>query len=339
MAGRTASEDGITESRSRFVGSECRPHLTVAIIEIMTPHATVVITTRNRKEDLRRAIQSCLEQDTDIEVLVFDDASTDGTSDMVQREFPNVRLLRTEQRVGYIALRNRGFEIANGEIVFSIDDDARFTDRSTVRQALQAFAEDATLGALALRYTEPNRTARQGYMPEVPSGTQLRNYIGCAHAIRVDAVKKMGGYREYLVHQGEERDLCLRMLDAGYAVRYLPTPPIIHEPNQVRDHSRLFYLGHRNTFLFDILNVPLPSLLWRLPADIVLLIKHRITLRALPLRIMNTIRSLAACLWFLPKRAPVSRETYRLYKSLPTHGAVDPRVLHSPSPTAGVGES
>jgi GT2 family glycosyltransferase len=303
----------------------------------MTPQATVVITTRNRKEDLQRAIQSCLEQDTDIEVLVFDDASTDGTSDMVQREFPNVRLLRTEQRVGYIALRNRGFEIANGEIVFSIDDDARFTDPSTVREALQAFAEDETLGALALRYTEPNRTARQGYMPEVPSGTQLRNYIGCAHAIRVDAAKKMGGYREFLVHQGEERDLCLRMLDAGYSVRYLNSPPIVHEPSPIRDHNRLAYLGHRNTFLFDVINVPFPNVVGRLSADVLLLLKHRITLRTFPSRVYNTFRSLVACLWFLPRRAPVSRETYRLYKSLPTHGAVDPRVLHSP--TVGVGES
>jgi hypothetical protein len=303
----------------------------------MTPHATVVITTRNRKEDLQRAIQSCLEQDTDIEVLVFDDASTDGTSDMVQREFPNIRLLCSEQRVGYIALRNRGFEIANGEIVFSIDDDARFTDPSTVRQALQAFAEDATLGALALRYTEPNRTARQGYMPEVPSGTQLRNYIGCAHAIRVDAAKKMGGYREYLVHQGEERDMGIRMLQAGYCVRYLNSPPIIHDPSSIRDNSRMDYFGYRNTFLFDILNVPLPSLLYRLPLDTVLLLKHRLTFLDMPYRLTNTLRSLVACLWFVPLRAPVSRKTYGLYNSLPTHGAVDPRVLRSP--TAGVGES
>jgi glycosyltransferase involved in cell wall biosynthesis len=317
--------------------NECRRDLTVAIIEIMAPQATIVITTRNRKEDLRRAIQSCLEQDADIEVLVFDDASTDGTSEMVQREFPNIRLLCTEERVGYIALRNRGFQIANGEIVFSIDDDARFTDPSTVREALQAFAEDTALGALALRYTEPNRTAMQGYMCEVPSGNRLRNYIGCAHAIRVNAAKNLGGYREYFVHQGEERDLSIRMLHAGYSVRYLNSPPIIHEPSSIRDNSRMNYFGYRNTFLFDILNVPLPSLLYRLPLDVVLLIKHRLTLFNMPWNLMNTFRSLAACVWFVPRRAPVSRETYRLYKSLPTHGAVDPRVLRRP--TAEVGES
>jgi glycosyltransferase involved in cell wall biosynthesis len=337
MAGRTASEDGITESRPRFVVNECRRYLTLETHEIMAPQATVVITTRNRKEDLRRAIQSCLGQDTDIEVLVFDDASTDGTSEMVQRDFPKVRLITIKKRSGLIVLRSRGFWEAQTPIVFSIDDDARFTDPSTVREALKAFTEDATLGALALRYTEPNRTARQGYMREVPSGTQLRNYIGCAHAIRVDVAKKLGGYREYLVHQGEERDLSIRMLHAGYSVRYLNSPPIVHEPSPIRDHNRLAYLGHRNTFLFDVINVPFPNVVGRLSADVLLLLKHRITLRTFPSRVYNTFRSLVACLWFLPKRAPVSRETYRLYKSLPMHGAVDPRVLRSP--TAGVGES
>jgi glycosyltransferase involved in cell wall biosynthesis len=291
------------------------------------PEATVVITTRQRKTDLRKAIESCLSQDADIEVLVFDDASEDGTADMVAQEYPSVRLFCMDDRKGYIVLRNLGFAEARSPFVFSIDDDAYFSHPSTVRLALNAFADDGATGAIALQYFEPNRTPKQRYMALTPNGECLRSFDGCAHAIRVDIAQQLGGYREFLVHQGEERDLCIRMLEKGYSVKYLQTPPIVHNPSPVRDHSRLAYLGHRNTFLFDILNVPLPSLLWRFPADVILLLKHRITLRALPGRIANTVRALVACFWFLSKRDPVSVATYTAYSRLSMHGPVAPSLL------------
>ena len=65
--------------------------------------ATVVITTRNRKELLRDAITSTLAQQEQVEIIVMDDASTDGTGEMVRAEFPMVRLVhrgRGRQRGG-----------------------------------------------------------------------------------------------------------------------------------------------------------------------------------------------------------------------------------------------
>jgi glycosyltransferase involved in cell wall biosynthesis len=294
---------------------------------MIPPEATIVITTRQRKTDLRKAIESCLSQDLNIEVLVFDDASEDGTADMVMQEYPSVRLFRMQDRKGYIVLRNLGFAEARSPYVFSIDDDAHFSHPSTVRLTLNAFANDDATGAIALQYFEPNRTPKQRYMAETLSGARVRSYVGCAHAIRVDVARQLGGYREFLVHQGEERDLCIRMLEKGYSVKYLQTPPIVHNPSPVRDHSRLAYLGHRNTFLFDVLNVPLPSLIWRFPADVFLILKHRITLRALPGRIANTVKALVACFWFLSKRDPVSAATYAAYSRLPMHGPIAPSIF------------
>lgn len=292
--------------------------------------ASIVITTRNRADVLRRALLSCQAQrGVPVEVLVFDDASSDDTERLVTTEFPEVRYFRNAAPTGYIVLRNRGFREARGEFVFSIDDDAWFSDPLTVSQTVKAFEQHADAVAIALRFTEPQRRDSQGFMQPTDDGTELRTYVGCAHALRRDEVLQQGGYREYLIHQGEERDLCLRLMESGHTVRFLNSAPIVHEPSPQRDHTSLRYLGLRNTFLFDIVNVPLPDVLLRLPADVVLLAKHRLTFREAPLRAWNILRALAATARRAIDRRPVSRRTWKRYRSLRRHGAMHVSVLPS----------
>src|SRR3954453_10382370 len=110
------------------------------------PQATILIVTKNRKNDLRKAVASALMQTAPLEVLVIDDASTDGTSDMIRSEFPSVRLHRVEQSQGYIGHRNRGAEMAAAApIVITIDDDAGFNSAHTVEQTLREFADDPAI--------------------------------------------------------------------------------------------------------------------------------------------------------------------------------------------------
>lgn len=290
----------------------------------MQPVASVVITTRGRCKELRKAVLSCREQTgVAIEVLVYDDASEDETQEMVTREFPDVRYFRSEKHTGYIVLRNRGFEDAIGRYVFSIDDDAWFSQPETVAEVVQQFESQPDVAAFALRYTEPLRQKSQGFMQPVDSGQQVRNYIGCAHALQRQAALDVGGYVESLIHQGEERDLCIRLLERGQRVVYLHTAPIVHEPSPKRDHAALNYLGLRNTFVFDVLNVPFPYIVYRLPADVFLLLKHKVSRRTFPKRLWHVFRALFALAAFVFRRAPVSKSTYQKFRSLPSHGAVE----------------
>jgi len=74
---------------------------------------SIVIPTYNRKDTLRRCLAAATSQDyPDYEVIVVDDASTDGTDEMVRREFPQVRYIRQEPNRGPAAARNRGIEAA-----------------------------------------------------------------------------------------------------------------------------------------------------------------------------------------------------------------------------------
>jgi glycosyltransferase involved in cell wall biosynthesis len=119
--------------------------------------ASVVIVTKNRKDDLRRAIASATRQTELVEIIIIDDGSSDGTADMVTSEFPQVRLEQAAVSLGYIAQRNRGASICSGDIIFSIDDDAEFSTASVVGQTLQAFSHDR-VAAVAIPYTEPHKS-------------------------------------------------------------------------------------------------------------------------------------------------------------------------------------
>jgi GT2 family glycosyltransferase len=72
----------------------------------------------------------------------------------------------------------------------------------------------------------------------------------------------VGGYREILDQNGEERELTLRLLDAGYRVVYLPGAAVAHlADGGGRDPKRFLYLTVRNDALYGLLNEPLPMAL------------------------------------------------------------------------------
>lgn len=278
------------------------------------PLATVVITTKNRREELREAIQSALAQTVPVEILVVDDGSTDCTAEMLQNEFPSVRVERSQTSHGYIVQRNRAIRLATGNIIFSIDDDAIFTSPHIVAQTLAEFS-DPRVGAVAIPYTEPRKSST--VFQKAPSDKNIYitdDYIGTSHALRKDLFLQIGGYREFLFHQGEEKDLCIRMLEAGYVVRLGGADLIHHMESPKRDYRRMDYYGCRNAILFAWLNVPWLVLPIHLAAT---------TLKCLlwslePCRLWVRLKGLIAGYrsFFEFTRKPVSLTTYRKFRRL-----------------------
>src|SRR5262245_26610395 len=206
--------------------------------------ATIVIATKDRKDDLRRAIRSAIRQTEPVEILVLDDGSTDGTSEMVRSEFPQVRLERTPVSHGYVSQRNRGALLSSGEIIFSIDDDAEFSTPHVVEQTLDRFSHPR-VAAIAIPYVEPHKSNQEFQKaPDSDTIWVTDSFRGTAHALRRDVFLELGGYREQTIHQGEEMDFCIRLLNNGYVVRLGLGDVIIHHEAQ-RDLRRIAFYGRR----------------------------------------------------------------------------------------------
>lgn len=291
----------------------------------MTPQATVVITTHNRRDDLARAVRSALTQTVPVEVLVVDDGSTDGTSQMLADEFPSVRVLRFDQSQGYIVGRNKAAELAATPILFSIDDDAIFSTPHVVEQALAEFDDDRIAG-LAIPYIDVNRSPDP--IPNHPPPANPADwyvsytFTGTAYAIRRELFLKIGGYRVELFHQGEERDLAIRLLDAGHVMRLSRADPIHHFQSPKRDNTRVSIFGRRNDILYVWHNVP-----WRyLPYELVLTtysgLRYGIRTGRAWTMLRGLLRGYAAIVRYWQARRPVRVETYRLNRRLMRRGPV-----------------
>jgi glycosyltransferase involved in cell wall biosynthesis len=282
----------------------------------MALQSTVVITTRNRSEELRVALRSAMGQTYPCEIIVIDDASDDGTAEMVKAEFPGVRLESNARNTGYIAARNRGAQLAAGDVIFSIDDDAAFSTPQVVAQTLADFS-DPRIGAVAIPFADVNKDNVVKQRAPDREGVWITDrYIGTAHAVRRDVFLKAGGYRDFFVHQGEEGDFCLRMLAGGHVVRLGNADPVHHFESPKRDFSRMDYYGRRNDVLYSWCNVPMPWLLPHMAATLVNGLRTAWRVGRCKNMLRGMMAGLGECLTHRRDRAPVSSSIYRLSRKL-----------------------
>ncbi len=301
--------------------------------------ASVVISTRNRVVELREALSSVTSQSIPCEIIVQDDASSDGTAEMVRSEFPSARLESSSQARGYIAQRNRGAALATGEVVFSIDDDAVFTTSQVVSQTLSLFSE-SRIGAVAIPYSDVNKDniIRQ-LAPDRSDVWVTDRFIGTAHAIRRETFLHLGGYRECFVHQGEEGDLCLRMLAQGLVVALGQEDLIHHFESPKRDLSRMDFYGRRNDVLFATLNVPGTWLFAHLMGTLWNGLRWAVSCRRYRHMLAGMAAGLADGCRLSDLRKPVPAQVYHLHRRLKRRGPLRLRDIRFQLPAAPSGSS
>jgi GT2 family glycosyltransferase len=284
------------------------------------PAASIVIVTKDRRNEALRAVESAIAQQPPVEVLLIDDGSSDGTAAAVRDAFPAARVERFESSAGYIVRRNAAAGLTDAPVLVSIDDDAEFASDDVVSRTVTHF-EDPLVGAVAMPYVDllvddtVHQAAPNGNRPYATHG-----FRGTAYAVRRGLFASLGGFREHFFHQAEEPDFCLRLLAAGRVVGLGSTEPIKHHVSPKRDVDRMWFYGCRNDVLFACHNVPFPYL----PARIARVAVHSLWLglgvRRPRLFARGVLAGLRAC--NRAERRPVSRRDYRLYHELRKRGAV-----------------
>jgi len=221
------------------------------------PVVSVIVPTFNRRDLIPRALASVLDQSfRDLEVLVVDDGSTDGTMDILATlDDPRIRVLRRECNQGQSAARNVGISQACGELIAFQDSDDEWLPGKLARQVeiLRQHPE------VEMVYGDLQRLPRDGepfviQAPELVRGRIMDHrksgYAGYGLGIqtcliRAGAIRQLGGFNEQM-HCFEDLDYFLRFNGRFVSVR-IPEPLVrYHETDGVSTENRHEYQARKH---------------------------------------------------------------------------------------------
>lgn len=224
---------------------------------------SVIIVNWNTRDLLAQCLQSLYEttSDLNLEVIVVDNASSDGSPEMVRKRFPQVQLIENRENVGFARANNQAIERCGGRYVLLLNSDTqalpgsldktvrfmdhhpragiagvRLLDADGIFQASyipfptlwQEFLMLSGLGRLLIRPTFPSCG------PQTEKRAQkIEGYVEGAYLMaRRQALDHIGGLDERIFMYAEEVDWCYRFAQAGWEVWYLPDVAIVHYGGQ-----------------------------------------------------------------------------------------------------------
>lgn len=221
------------------------------------PCVSVIIVNWERKDDLKGCLESVLNQTfKDIELIVVDNHSTDGSIEMLREEYPAVKLIvMPDSSYGACEAFNIGFANAVGQFCLVLDNDA-LLESNWATNALREFGSDPQLGCLAGRVLNYHTGRDWGFeiyglndaWHEKEFFTSV--FVGCSAIVRKDVLDKVGGYPpEYFLYWNELA-LGARIVNAGFKVKYVPDLVAYHKVAGSQRSRRGIYYGIRNGYWY-----------------------------------------------------------------------------------------
>ncbi len=194
---------------------------------------SIIIPTYNRLNLLKSLLDSIRRQSyQDYEVIVVDDASTDGTYEYIHHKYSEVHIYRFRRRCGPTHAKNIGVLQSKGEYLLFLDSDVEFLDNTALGRYVQIIQREKGCGQLGgegfyrdakkvfvygrkmktadridTDYIETNEKEKQRYCDYIPTSNCF---------ILREAFLKVGGFDPRFIYPGEDIDLGIRLKKAGY---------------------------------------------------------------------------------------------------------------------------
>lgn len=245
---------------------------------------SLVIVNYNTREELKSALRSiyALNGADELEVLVVDNGSADGSQEMVRSEFPGAHLVINEENRGYSQACNLGIMHTDAPYVMMLNSDIEFKE-SGPRELVEFLESHPRVGAVgpqllnrdgSLQHSCRNfpsllESLGHAFLGDLfPRNPFTRSYhmvdfdhtrassvdwvSGAAMMLRRSAYEEVGGFDEGYFMYVEDVDLCWRLREAGWETYYYPEVKVVHHIARASSqHStRMLYHHHRSMYRF-----------------------------------------------------------------------------------------
>lgn len=218
-----------------------------------SPTLSIIIVNWNTRELLLKCIRSIIDDCRGIttEIIISDNASTDGSADAVRRDFPDIKVINNSVNLGFAGGNNVGIKESRGAYICLVNSDVEIIS-GCFSGLLRYMKSNPLVGIAGPKAVYPDKqvqiTARKevGWLNSIlqmlwfdklfPSLTRYSQNIieevdilsGCFWMIKREALVEIGLLDENFFFYGEDRDYCKRMWLAGWKVIYNPEYLIIH---------------------------------------------------------------------------------------------------------------
>ena len=215
------------------------------------PLVSVLICTYNRVDDLKKCLDSMLDQTYDnFEVIVINGPSTDETENLLKK-YP-FKCLGQKKKGGLSEARNLGVREAKGEIVAFIDDDA-VADKNWVKSHAMKYKDEMVGGVGGTIIMKNSKIAeyenRVNKFGVLKNEKKIANYryewfnttCGCNTSFRKKILDEIGGFDGYYTFWFDETDVCVRMAKAGYKIESESRAVVQHNYTDGPERSNIWY--------------------------------------------------------------------------------------------------
>jgi N-acetylglucosaminyl-diphospho-decaprenol L-rhamnosyltransferase len=172
------------------------------------------------------------------EVFVVDNASQDGSADMVRRRFPEVHLIANSINKGFAAANNQIVDQCRGDFILFLNPDTQVLPNA-LEKAVAYLQVNPSIGLAGAKIINPDGTIQEsvsyrypgekyakGNLPLLPG--KIACVLGAAMIVRRAVIQAIGGFDEDFFLYGEDEDLCLRIRKAGWEIGHIREAVVIH---------------------------------------------------------------------------------------------------------------
>jgi len=227
---------------------------------------SIIIVSYNSKKVLKECLTSIFGnlKNFAYEVIVSDNGSTDGSIEMIKKEFPRVRVIENNANIGFAAANNRALSLAKGEYVFYLNPDTVLLDENIIKLVnfMDAHSQAGACGPLVLNSDGTmQRQCKRGWptfrnsffyysglWKLFPKSQKWKKFTGsyfcldkpddqicevdqlsgAAMIVRRDILEKIGWMDEKYIMYWDDTDLCFRIKNLGFKIYYVPQAKITH---------------------------------------------------------------------------------------------------------------